>query len=800
MGSVEIIVGGEWTEDVRYLHGIRDSRPSGASLDLVEIRDFIDIVVDGRNLTSGIAEESIFGVLRSLTESLAALAAGRSRKALVEFHCEPWELVVQPDGDEFRISLYGVGGRREVIAHQIPIEQSTFLQAVTTAGRSMLDELYRISERFEADGFAQEFEQKLERLEGAEATDFEDPVGDVSPPRPRRASTSSATGLTLRYALEEGFRPLRAYRGEHPFDMHALLVPGRVEAEVDGRAVPVSDEYPVLCVLALLDRTRALLSELETGEPGPFRCESPLHHARFDVRAGDQHWDVEFGPPGASGDSVGLELPRSECLDAVLTLGEMLVEDLRELNEALELNHRLENLDRDIRELRTWYEELSGANVYFETPETYLEEHAHIGPEPDVAAESPSFPRPLGETDRLFPQQRWEFGAGRLFLSGIQTSARGLYVPTADALHVLDWRSGEPIWSASAQRETGAVSSFCLTREFVLASQRGGTIAGLDAACGSLEFQTRLRGQRDRLLIDAAAFPELDLVAAAEQRGRVVGISPADGEARWLFDPGHGRFAGCVFAGPMIGALTREGFFYGLNPTDGDVLWKVRLGGLAQLEPIAHHGRFYAFTHESNSSGITVQSIQPYTGRMAWRTEISGHLIGRPGFADNWLLLPVEHRGRVLLAAVDVEASEPDVEWTVALDSGGEAPSPLLETTVEGSPHGIVQSDRLQITCFSMESGEVRWRADAEERMRRNRGQTPLVLLGDCILDVRGAIEIRELDSGEVLHSVRQPFHAPEFLAATGELSIVVGEANTPADVDDRLLGIDLNNFLAEIQ
>lgn len=800
MGSVEIIVGHDWTDDVRYLHGLRDVRPSGTSLDLVEIRDIIDIVVDGRNITSNVAEESIFGVIGSLIDALVALGRGRSRKGLVEFHCEPWELVVRPDGDDFRISLYGVGRQREVIAHEIPIEQETFLEAVASAGRSMLDELYRISEHFEADSYAQDFEEKLDQLADCEAGSFGADVGDLSPPRPRRASTSSATGLTLRYGLEGEYRPLRTYCGEHSFDMHALLVPGRVEAEVDGRSVPLGTDYPVLSVLALLDRARELLGELESGEPGPFTCDSPLYHAQFDVRVDDQDWHVTFGPAGSSEESLEMTLPRSECLDAVLTLAEMLVEDLRELNERLELNRRLENLDRDIRELRTWYEELSGANVYFEQPEAYLDANAHVGPAPALPADPPGFPWPLGETERLFPQRQWEFGADRLFLSGIQTSPRGLYVPTSETLHVLDWGSGEEIWTASGENEAGAVSSFCLTPEYVLASQRGGTIAGLDAESGSLEFQTRLQGQRDRLLIDAAEFPDLDLIAAAEQRGRVVGISPADGEARWLFDPGHGRFAGCVFSGPMIGALTHEGFFYGLNPDDGEVLWKVRLGGMAQLEPVAHQGRLYAFIQNSSSREMTVHCVQPYTGRTAWHTDVDGHLIGRPGFADNWLLLPVEHRGRVLLAGVDVEAPEPKVEWTVGLDSSGRAPSPPLGTRIDGQPHGIVQSDRFQITCFSIESGDVRWRASADERMWQNGGQTPLILLGNCMLDVRDSLEIRDVDSGDVVHSLRQPFHAPEYLAATGELSIVVGEANTPADIQDRLLGIDLNNFLAEVQ
>lgn len=798
MGSVEIIVGHNWTEDVRYLHGLRDVRPAGTTLDLVEIRDIIDIVVDGRNITSNVAEESVFGVIGSLIESLVALVEGRSHKALVEFHCEPWELVVEPRNDEFEISLYSVGHQRQVIAHQIPIDRQTFLEAVVRAGRTMLDDLFCISQQFASDAFVQEFEQKLERLEDRDQTSAQPPTPETSPMPSRQASTSSATGLTLRYSLDGGFRPLENYCGEHPFDMHALLAPGRVEAEVEGESVALSTDFPFLSVLALLDRTRELLSELETGEPGPFVCDSPLFHARFDVSAGDQLWRVTLGSSQTSDGTLEIELPRSECLDTILTLAEMLVEDFRDVNYRLELNHRLENLERDIRELRTWYEELSGANVYFDRAEAYLDEKAHVGPKETSQPAPASFPWPLGDTLRLFPKRRWEFRADQLFLTGIQTSERGLYIPTSDSLHAIDWRTGEELWEDSEQK-TASLTSFQLTPRYVLASQRGGTIAGLDAGGGDVEFQTRLPGQRDRLLLDAAEFPALDLIAVAEQRGRIAGIAPKDGELEWLFDPGHGRFAGCVFVGPLIGALTHEGFFYGLDPSDGEVLWKVRTGGLAQLEPIAHAGRLFGFLHDSSNRQMTVQCVRPYTGRTDWQTRLEGNLVGRPAFADQWLFLPIDHRGRILLAGIDTRSEEREIAWRIPLDSSGQAPSPPVTTTIEGRPHGLVQSDRFQITCFELESGEVRWRASSDERMWRNGGRTPLISLGDCILNVRESFEIRSIESGDVLHTLPQPFHAPEYLAATGELSIVVGEENTPGDIDDRIVGVDLNHFLAEV-
>ena len=794
MNSVEIIVGRNWTDDVRYLHGLRDVRPAGTRLDLVEIRDIIDIVVDGRNITSKVSEESIFGVIGSLIDSLVDLVEGRSRKVLVEFHCEPWELVVHPRDGHFEISLYSVGHRRQVIAHQLSIERDTFLDAVASAGRAMLDDLYCISTQFQSDSFVRDFDDKLRRLERADARiGRSDPADTLAPMGLHRASTSSATGLTLGYSIDGDFLPLREYGGEHPFDMHALLAPGKLEAEFEGNSVVLTEDYPFLGVLALLDRARDLLGEVETSDDDSFGCTSPLHHVQFDVHSHGAKWEIRVGSPGANGESLDVDMPAAECLDVLLTLAELLAEDLREMNYRLELNHRLKSLEREVRELRTWYEELSGANLYHEEAERYLEERAHIGPKPPGRPVPPSFPWHLRSAFKVFPRREWEFRAERIYLSNISEREGGLLVPTDGALQSLDWRSGEPNWTISGDN-ADKPTSYTLTRDWVLVSRRGGDIAGFDLRSGTPHFETHIDGDRGRLLLGASEFSSLDLLVVAERGGRIFGIDPEDGQVCWTFDPGHGRFAGALSTGPLVGALTREGFFFGLDPTDGSVLWKLRLGGLVQLEPLAHQGRLYA-----NSRYVSVQSVAPYTGRMAWQVRMEGSLVGRPGFADNWLFLPVERRGRLLLGGIDLEAPDPQVNWTVPLDGGGKEPSPIVAVDIDGTPHGVVQTDRFETTCFSMTDGEKRWRVESPEGMWRHGGRTPLVALQDCVLGVRDALEFRRIETGELVHSLPQPFHAPEFLTATGQLTVVVGEANTPKDIEDRLVGIDLSHFLAEV-
>src|SRR6056297_2653994 len=108
MARLEIVVGQDWQDDVRYLSELRPFRPADAPLNLVEIRDIFDLVVDGRNLTACVDEESIFGLVAELVESMVDLIEGRLQKAIIEFPSEPFVLVMVLDANRLLLSIYSV--------------------------------------------------------------------------------------------------------------------------------------------------------------------------------------------------------------------------------------------------------------------------------------------------------------------------------------------------------------------------------------------------------------------------------------------------------------------------------------------------------------------------------------------------------------------------------------------------------------------------------------------------------------------------------------------------------------------
>ena len=250
--------------------------------------------------------------------------------------------------------------------------------------------------------------------------------------------------------------------------------------------------------------------------------------------------------------------------------------------------------------------------------------------------------------------------------------------------------------------------------------------------------------------------------------------------------------------GPLITALTGEGFLYAVNPVDGQTLWKIRLGGLAATGPQFHQGRLYSLAHDSLHQRLSIHSLYPFTGRTAWQLRIDGLLAGTPSFVDEHMIVPVERHGQLYLQAIDVECTEPDIEWTLPLSSAGmDAPTTVLPVSWDGVARGVVKTDRAEITCFEIATGEVCWRRTPQDETWLLHGNLPLVGLEDTIMSVGDDIELRQMQTGELLHTLDQPIKAPEYIDAFGELSLVVGTRGTASERVDVLSCLSLEHFLA---
>lgn len=793
--QVELVLGRDWRQDVRYLSELRAHRPADATLNLVEICDIIDLVVDGNNLTAQITEESVFGFVAQLMEGLWSMAIGRNRKSIIEFHCEPWELCLAADAEHVLVSLYSVDRRQRVVAHDVRVDAASLIASVARAAEELLADLFSISESFASDPFVRRFSSVLGKLRRVHSLRFPVEESDAAPGRTLTSMTTSGRGVAISYTLDARYHALQSYGGEQAFDQHALLARGTVTFEADRQQLVVCDRYPVLAVREILTRARELLSYMESSTTR-FECNSELHQLRLDIVSKGTDWRVAVAPKPADGQPELSYVGRPNAvLDGLLTIAEMVIGDLEAENEHLELNQRFVDLRDEIRELRSWHADFADTNHYLEHPEQFLVEHGDLKPL-STPHEEPSFAWPLGDVRALYPGRKWTFTAQKINFGAISTTPDRLLVPTGEELVSLESRSGAVAW----RRERiggGKLSSYAIAGDRVVAADEQRVVRLLDLDTG--EVVGKESAELGSLVVGAIAYDEGDLIVVADFHGGLLGIG-RDGRTRWRHDASHGLTTGLEGAGPVVCLLSSPGFALGLNPVDGDVLWKVRLGGLSDAGPFAHQGRIYTFSHDARTKQLTIHAMFPFTGRTAWQLRFEGWLAGEPDFIDHWMVVPIERHGRVSLVGVDMESTQPSEVWRFdVLSAGVDRPTRVTPIEIDGALHGVVRTDTAEITCFRVVDGEVRWRREhtrPSDLLFRN---LDLTVVRDAVLCVSERLQLRALDDGRLLHEFGEVMVAPEFVAVQRELDVVLGERGAERRDPDRLVAYATNHFLAVV-
>lgn len=786
MTQLEIVVGSNWRQGVQYLADLRPLRPAGTTLNLGEIRDIIDLVVDGRNLTAAVDDEHVFSLFSRIMEALIPLATGASGKAIVEFPTQPFEMVLIPSGSDYLLTLYSVDRAHEVLAFEVPVPARAFVRAVSTASEEMLADALRIDDRLSTDPFIRSFSAQLASLRRTKPEPHESAADEGS--RTLTGCASARGGFTLDFVVEDA-TPAIDYEGEHVFDLHALLVRGSITLEDGSESNRLPTSFPMLAVMDTVRRVRELLNLLESGTR-VFECCSELTHLNFEVVAEDTTWHTVWGDDP---ERLEVEMPPNECLDVVISFAELLVDQVLRLNGRLQLNQRFVDLKSDIEELRGWFADLSETNTYMESPEAYLESHGHLRPG-TIESVPADFVWPFSDVVALYPSMRWQFEASQIHFPAIHHSQDCILVPTTESLFVIDSRSGEQRWSASS-RSGVPLSSYAVAERFIVLANESADLWLVDLNSGRDIARCDVDGF-GTLLMDSVFYPESEMVVAADFQGRLAGFSSSDGRVIWSTESGHGYLTGVAFEGPLVCTLSSPGFLQSFDPLTGRTLWKVRLGGVADSGPHVHQGRLYTLSHDPMTHQLTVQVFHPYTGRSAWQVRLDGELTGQPSFIDGWMVVPIERHGLVQLVGIPLEVHDPGPEWYVELRSAGlDRPTQVCPVEIEGYLHGLVQTDRAEMTCFDVATGEIRWKVEPDSANKLLFRNLELSIVRDAVLRVTDQLELRSIETGELLHKIGDTLESPEHIFTSGDLEIFIGE---PADSGrDQLSCFSLGHFLA---
>lgn len=797
MSFVEIIVGHQWQDDARYIDSLHPRRPAESTLDVLELRDIIDIVIDGTNLTASIPEEAIFGIVGNILSGLVELTAGRSPKTIVEFYHEPWELVMVPDGSSLLLSVYSIDRRRRVVARDLKIDARTFIDAACAAGEQMLTDLFCVCDHLSAEGRMREFSRSLTTLKRAARTPMAEPIKSGQAGRQRVGATSTAGGLTLEYSFDADDRGLRTYRGAHDFDLHALLTSGSLEAEFEGKRIVLCQSFPALAVASLLDRTRQLFNIRESQGGDAFVLDGELAHFPVTVTGEGNTWELRAQNLD-DGSWHSLEVSPDNCLDVLVSVAELFVQDLVRSNSHLEINQRLIDLEEEVEKLRQWYRDLCGNNVYLDQPENYLRQLGHVEPQSVPTTKVPSFPWPFDVVHTLFPRRRWTLEQARIDFSSLQATSRGMIVACEQSIRNLVPATGEELWRHEFDKPLRHERSMAVTGPYVMVTEGTGSLQILAIDDGTSKARVDHEGFGPELA-GAAYYGDSHFGVATSRNGHLLGFGK-DGELRWSQSTGPASLRTVVFDGPLVCSQSTEGVITAFNPETGDTLWKIRPGGTPELGAMMHQGRLYTITQDSLHRGSTLYSLYPFTGRTVWQIRLPGSVCGEPSFVDRWMIIPLERRGQTMLVGIDLEAVDPRINWSLELSSAGVvSPTKLLVAEFEGTAHGVVRTDRAELSCFRIVDGALRWRTMPASDTLLLYGNLPLFRVGDALVNISNTVDLRDLDTGTLLHSF-DAIDTPEWAVLAAPFCLLLGERAGRGGQVDRLTGFTVEHFLALVE
>ena len=797
MSSVEIIVGHQWQDDARFIDSLQPVRPAESALNVLELRDIIDIVIDGTNLTAPIPEEAIFGLVGNLLSALVDLVEGRATKSIIEFHQEPWELSIVADGPTLLLSVYSIDRRRRVVARDLSIDARDFVDALCAVGEQMLTDLFQVCEHLCVDHSVRAISQSLATLTRARRLSLPPRNVASANPQPRVGATSSAGGLTLRYSFDAADAGLTNYQGTHVFDLHALLTRGQLEAEFNNQEVLLCDGYPVLALASLLDRSRQLFNVFESRREAAFELDNELAHLPLTVIGEGDRWilrarDVQ------SGDDHDWAGSPTDCLDAMVSVAELFIQDLSRSNSHLKVNQRFVDLEEEVSKLRKWYNDLCGSNVYLDRPEDYLRRLGHVEPELTGEPKRASFPWPLRSVHTLFPNRRWSLQLEGLDFRSITLTDRSLVMISAGGVSSVDPQTGEELWRRGLKDKNGPKRSIVVSGDRIIAGGGGKILEILDLDSGEVLNQVEAGTSLDKIR-GAAFYEDHQFGVIAASKGNLIGFDDA-GQVVWRHSMAPGSIRSILFDGPLVCAQSSDGTMAALNPRSGDVLWKIRHGGTPELGAQVHQGRLYSMTQDPLHRGSTLYALYPFTGRTVWQLRLPGSTLGPPSFVDRWMIVALERHGQTVLAGIDLEAVDPHINWRLDLSSAGiNAPTQILPVTIDGEPHGLVRTDRAELTCFSVVDGAIRWRSMPAAETLLLYGNLPLFQIGEALLNMTNSVDLRDLETGELLHSF-QTIESPEFGLLVAPFCLIFGERGTRGDRTDRLTAWSVEHFLALVQ
>jgi outer membrane protein assembly factor BamB len=743
-------------------------------------RELLDVFVDGANVTARVRETHGALVLRDLSLALVELGRRARGKATVRFYDEPWEMCVERFGRAACLSVYRAGPEPVVAVY----DRAVAFADVVVAAREALERLLA-GARSDAPPSRIELASALEQLRVLSATPEPEAV---RMPDPVLVAVEPERDAPLAFGADLAMREGAPAAGDaresvERADLHAMLVRGRVRAEIRGRAVDLGECHPLLVAERLLELARRAFDAWERGLPMHARGEAAGILVGVRVSTDDQ-LALTLGRSRADAPRPVYTFPALgvvDVLEAALSFGRSLVRAVLRRDRSQADNLRLTALRRALREgteaLRQAAQTDSKVNP---TPEPYRAFAATLGgsrsAQDDMAV-------PPG---RLRYVARWRAIVPGIDLRATYLCGDRLVVGAASEMWALERASGRVIWRVDVPRATSVVTPGGIAR-----LTPDGTLAVHDLGDGEATLRARLvprvGGPVAGAVVHLPGLPRLLVVTEGEHH--LVAVDLTSGEPRWRWSWGSGKDSAresgrgaprLKRAGRLLYVTCGDGSLTALDVMTGAVVWRLRDRLRFRTPPTL--AKDALFVVAGGAHGVArLYCMDPFSGDVRWSTVVAEPsspctIEGAPLVARNAVGVAVRQKSGLTLAAFRLDDGTPlpapDRSRTVA--PTGTSWMAVDDAFIGNTPTG----ELLAVAAGGKDAGELLWRhvlgprpleADVPRRLE------PVLRCGALFVPHADVAVLRPRD-GALLGSITGAEAIPDLLRVDESCNVYVAE------------------------